>query len=173
MIKRIHDFLPDVKDYYTINDKGEIFSDNIHGQKMKDRITKQGYNRVVLSLVNNCQKSFMVHRLVLMAFNPNNDYENLQVNHIDGNKLNNNIENLEWCTASENQKHAVKMGLNWRVNNQNGEKNHNAKLTQDDVNKIFELRKQGLTHQAISKIFNVSRRHIGNILQGKRWNKQV
>lgn len=140
---------------------------------MKDRITKAGYNRVVLSLIDGSQRSFMVHRLVLMAFNPIDNYENFQVNHIDGNKLNNNISNLEWCTASENQKHAVKMGLNWRVNNQNGEKNHNAKLTKNDVNKIFELREQGLTHQTISDIFKVSRRHIGNILQGKRWKNQV
>ena len=48
----------------------------------------------------------------MMAFCPVENMEKLEVNHIDGNKRNNNLDNLEWCTSSENQKHAYKMGLN-------------------------------------------------------------
>lgn len=65
-----------------------------------------GYLRVCLS--HSVDK--YIHRLVAEAFIPNPENK-LEVNHIDGNKLNNNISNLEWCTRSENNKHAFKIGL--------------------------------------------------------------
>ena len=52
----------------------------------------------------------LIHRLVARAFIPTNDYS-LIVNHIDGNKLNNNVNNLEWCTPKQNVEHAVRTGL--------------------------------------------------------------
>ena len=48
------------------------------------------------------------HRLLMMAFRPVESMEKLQVNHIDGNKQNNNFENLEWCTTQENLNHAIR-----------------------------------------------------------------
>jgi len=71
-------------------------------------LSKDGYLRVVLC-VDRKMKSLNVHRLVLSAFSMSND--NLQVNHIDGNKSNNSLSNLEWCTQSENMLHAYKLGL--------------------------------------------------------------
>lgn len=68
-----------------------------------------GYLKVNLS-EDGWVKSFFVHRLVLQAFNPNE--EELEVNHIDGNKRNNNLGNLEWVTQKENVKHAYELGLN-------------------------------------------------------------
>lgn len=77
---------------------------------LKQSIEKDGYLTVGLSK-NSKTKTFKVHRLVALTFLRNEENKE-QVNHIDGNKQNNNIENLEWCTMSENMKHAVKNGLN-------------------------------------------------------------
>ena len=69
----------------------------------------QDYKMVSLSS-NHKSRKFLVHRLVAQAFIPNpNDKE--EVNHIDGNKLNNVVDNLEWCTKSENVEHAYRLGL--------------------------------------------------------------
>lgn len=77
---------------------------------MTKRPNKKGYDKVCLNL-NGKTKSVFVHRLVAIAFiaNPNNKP---QVNHIDGNKSNNLVSNLEWCTNGENQIHAYRLGLN-------------------------------------------------------------
>lgn len=82
---------------------------------IKEHIMKQTnsqcqYYRVPLTNKEHIKKYYLVHRLVAQAFIPNPD--NLeQVNHKDGNKLNNYVENLEWCTRKQNLQHAVKNGL--------------------------------------------------------------
>lgn len=70
----------------------------------------KGYLRVKLTL-NNKSKRVMVHRIIAEAFIPRVENKNV-VNHINNDKINNSISNLEWCTQSENCLHAVKMG-NW------------------------------------------------------------
>ena len=108
--RRIHDFIPEVKDYYTITSEGEIYSDNSGRMKTRNRSGTE-YQIINLSLLNGTKRTFRLHRLVLMAFNPVPIMEELEVNHIDGDKLNNALSNLEWCTSSENQKHAFNLGL--------------------------------------------------------------
>ena len=81
----------------------------IVGRIMPQTIQRKGYYAVTFHMNNKayCRK---VHRLVIEAFKPNPD--NLPcINHIDGNKLNNRIENLEWCTYQQNMQHAVRTGL--------------------------------------------------------------
>lgn len=93
MLLQIDNFIPEVKDRYFINEKGELFTD--YGQrKLRDGV-KNGYVKNGLVLKNGKNKSFFRHRLVMLCFKPRKDSNELQVNHIDGNKLNNQLSNLE------------------------------------------------------------------------------
>ena len=79
------------------------------GRIMPQTIQRKGYYAVTFHM-NNKAYFRKVHRLVIEAFTPNPD--NLPcINHIDGNKLNNHVSNLEWCTYQENMQHAVRTGL--------------------------------------------------------------
>lgn len=82
---------------------GKISSYYRHEKILKSGVLR-GYHHVSLRK-DNKTKIFKVHRLVLQTFEPNEDYEKLQVNHIDGDKSNNNLTNLEWCNSQENQLH--------------------------------------------------------------------
>lgn len=79
---------------------------------LKQTKSHKGYLTVSLSDRKHKRQTFFVHRLVAKAFIPNlHNYP--QVNHIDGNKENNSVENLEWVTQTENMQHAVDNGLKW------------------------------------------------------------
>ncbi|WP_461217380.1 NUMOD4 domain-containing protein [Lactococcus cremoris] len=111
--------------YYEVSDSGNVRSlDRVSnakngstqlrkGQLISPCTNKRGYKQVRL-ICNGVAKNILVHRLVLLTFKPINGL--LQVNHIDGNKENNNINNLEWATAKENIHHAYRTGLNSRRN---------------------------------------------------------
>ena len=104
------------ENYYQVSNLGNIRSVNritFDGRKLKGKpiklsINKFGYEKFNVSTKKG-QKQLRVHRCVLQSFNPIN--ENLIVNHIDGVKTNNKLENLEWCTDSENKFHAYANGL--------------------------------------------------------------
>lgn len=167
MEKRIHDFIPEIKDYYTITSDGLIYSDNSGLMKTRNRAGTD-YQIINLSKLDGSKRTFRVHRLVMMAFNPIENMDELEVNHIDGNKKNNKLENLEWCTASENQIHAFKTGLN---KSRRGEESNFSKLTNDDVKKIFELREKGLLQREIAEIVGCTKSNISCILRGKSWKE--
>lgn len=87
---------------YTIASTGEVF--NKQDKELHQYVNRDGYSLVTLSN-NGKAKTFQVHRLVANAY-IDNPYKKQTVNHIDGNKLNNDVCNLEWATHSENEKHA-------------------------------------------------------------------
>ncbi len=108
-----------------------------------------------------------IHRLVLESFRPIDNSDNYQCNHIDGNKINNILNNLEWCTQSENMKHAYKIGLE----SQKGICNSSCKKTEDEIIFIIKLLNENiLTQKEIGCKFGLSQSHISNIKNSKRWS---
>lgn len=96
---------------YIVYENGDVFS-NSRNRFLKHAIVN-GYHQVKLYFEDGKHKWFKIHRLVGMLFLPlPSDYENLQINHKDGNKDNNHYSNLEWRTPYENNKHARETGLN-------------------------------------------------------------
>ena len=166
MERRIHDFIPEIKDLYMINDKGEIFSDN--SGRMKTRYRAGSNYRIINFMTQEGKKrTFRVHRLVAMAFLPNPQNKQ-EVNHIDGNKENNSLENLEWATRQENAQHAVDTGL---IKPRKGEDCSFSILTREQVEEVFALREKGLLQREIAEIMNCTPSNISYILRGKTWRK--
>jgi len=89
---------------YLINEFGEIISPK--GKVLKQAISNSGYK-----FLNIKNKGYFVHRALAFCFINNIDSKLNQINHKDGNKLNNSLDNLEWCTKSHNMKHMYDIGL--------------------------------------------------------------
>lgn len=132
------------------------------GKYLKYCNDKDGYALVNL-YKNGKQKSQKVHKLVALHFILNLKNKPI-INHKDGNKWNNHINNLEWCTYSENNFHAYKNGL---MKGMKGENHPNAILKESDV-KI--IRSSKLDNKTLSTIFNISEKYIYNIKNNLRWS---
>lgn len=96
-----------------------------------------------------------------MAFIPNPNNKPM-VNHINGIKTDNRIENLEWCTSKENVNHAISTGLI----NQNGVNSINSRLTEKE---ILEIRSLNLPHLEISEKYNISKSYVSSIKRRRTW----
>ena len=152
---------------YQISNYGRVksFPRNGTGKEIKilrPQITKFGYLKISLHK-DNKSKFFQIHRLVAETF-IQNIKNKPQVNHKDGNKFNNYVDNLEWSTIAENNQHAYASGLKNSENNR-----RRSKLTDEQVswirkNYIPRDKEFGLT--ALSKKFNLSFAAIRKILRG-------
>jgi len=140
---------------------------------LRPAIDNKGYYRVGLS-VNGKLSTFKVHRIVAEVYVPGMK-EGLQVNHIDGNKLNNNADNLEWVTNRQNIVHAYSNGLTKgttgkRKNTENfkrGKENHATKLTEKDVILARTMRnRDNISLQSIADYFGVNRKTITHAIKG-------
>ena len=107
----------------------------------------------------------LLHRMIAEEWIPNPD--NLPfINHKDGNKLNNAVENLEWCTQGYNVRHAYALGI---YKNEKGEQARNVKLKEIEVLEIRKLYAEGRTQQSLADQFNIGRGTIGKITTRKIW----
>jgi hypothetical protein len=152
---------------YQVSSDGRVKS---RKKILSVRYNKLGYPVVVLWKSGEKPKNKLTHRLVAEAF-----IDHLEgkphVNHIDGNKANNCVENLEWCTASENAIHAYQYGL---TPSRKGTGCGRAKLDDDKVREIRKLLSNTeLTQHQIATMFGVSRTSVAEIKTGVRWSHVV
>jgi hypothetical protein len=149
---------------YLISDTGVVYS-NKRATVIKPRIDKDGYELVTLWFHSESYTK-KVHRLVAIAFIPN-PLELLTVNHKDGIKTNNCVENLEWLTIGDNHRHAFKTGLHTIGESRTA--GRPVKLKNSDILEIRNLIKEGLGNTAIGKLYGVSCGCIYSIRVGKSW----
>lgn len=161
-----HNYVTRYGYHYYATDDGHIYSEHL-GRNISEYFDKDGYKKVRLSNGDGSRKVFSVHRLILETFEPNPNSANLQVNHKDGNKTNNNLSNLEWVTCKENIDHAYNLGLYSNIGDNN---NGDHKLTTPQVLEIIDLLlEHKMTIQAIANKYQVSKFAIESIKYKRTW----
>ena len=176
MLTEVWKDIPDYEGSYQVSNMGRVRSvdrvvtyKNSRVQKHKGRVLKpciinSGYEQVGL-FDDNGRIGKSVHRLVLETFKPHVNMIDLQVNHIDGNKLNNHLTNLEWATGRDNILHAYDIGLI----DKKGERGSNVKLSNTDVLEILQRLDTGESQGDIALDFSVSKGCISHINIGLTW----
>lgn len=148
---------------YLISNNGLLksFKYTEKGRLLAKNINRLGYS--VYTLSNNSKtKTHTIHRLVAIAFIPNPDNKDF-VNHKDGNKLNNNVDNLEWCTHSENMIHAITTGLKTPIS---GICHYNSRFNKSE---ILDIRNSQLSESKLATRYGVNRATIGKIKRLERY----
>lgn len=150
-------------DGFFVNKLGEMFR---HGKQLKLHSTGRGesYYRMRVYNIDGSVYKKDVHRFVAEAFIPNPD-SLPHVNHKNGNKRDNRVENLEWCTPAHNVKHAFETGLN----NNYSEGHHSATLTNNQVHDICKKMQEGWRNCEIAKEYGSSKSVPTQIRNGITW----
>jgi len=126
-----------LSDGYEVSNKGRVKSPSIITRQNKvlpsrilscNNLNSYGYPRCTLRMTDGTRKEFLIHRLVALAFIPNEDKTKTDINHKDENKLNNDASNLEWCTKGEN--------------NNYGSRTLQVKIIQADRYRLYNVKEQ-------------------------------
>lgn len=151
---------------YDIGADGVVYSWK-SGERtvLKPRVDIGGYKTVGL-YVDGKVKRVKVHRLVAEAFLPKEDGKDC-VNHRDGNKWNNSVSNLEWCTRSENSKHACENGLNVYGSKQRDGKVKQRRFSIEQITEIKTLYQSGMSQRNIGKMYGCDHSVISEIVNDK------
>lgn len=147
---------------YMVSSLGRIR--NISGKLSSQSIHRQGYLRVSID-----GRNTLVHRLVAEAFIPNPENK-ATVNHINAKKDDNRVENLEWATQSENNRHALGLKLRFFTRKMWENCTKGQKLSKAQVQEIKEKFDAGTPQFKLAEEYNVSRAQICRIISGKSRN---
>lgn len=164
--------IPETDGYYQISNHGRIRSwkNGRWGKRQSPKIMKLGYCRNGYKrykvLIDDKLQNFSVHRMVAEAFIPNPENKP-QVNHIDTDKANNHVSNLEWCTQSENMIHRGDMGV---ANYKRGEDLSSSIFTEKQVKHIRNTYKENdITQREMAEYYDCSQSTIAAIITRRSW----
>lgn len=156
--------IPGYEGLYSITRDGRVWS---HIKKLwrKLHIANSGYITVNLK-VKGRQRTLFIHSLVLLTWGPPRPSLEHEVNHCDGDKLNNIVTNLEWMTHPQNISHAFSIGLSKQL----GVRHWNARLTEAEVLEIRHRYANGETHQpTLGSEYGIDQRTVSEIVTRRRW----
>lgn len=164
------------EDYFSISSCGRVYSKRTKKELVLG-MSKKGYRTLSTRIGgrDGVAKCFKIHRLVADAFVAKTSEDKVFVNHIDGDKLNNDYRNLEWCTIAENNSHAKMLGLSSSEHLININK-LNRKLTDEDILFIRNNYKPYCKEngsRALSRRYSVSHAVILSVVNNKRYRDVV
>lgn len=151
---------------YYVSNTGKVKTNDFNHTGLERElsvfVTSRGYVAVNL-MRNGIRRRKLLHQLVSIAFIENKNNRR-QVNHKNGIKTDNNVDNLEWCTSAENIQHAFRNGLNKASK---GESHYGCKISDEEVREIRKLRLFGMRLKTISKLYGVRFTTISSICTKK------
>jgi hypothetical protein len=162
-------FIDDIETNYIITENGTVYNIETEYKLKKFIISINNYYGVNIGLGRRgYYKTCTVHRLLGMGYIPNPNRKKV-INHIDGNKLNNSLDNLEWCTYSENNKHAYIYGLKKPTKPRCGEMSNLCLHSEKEVRKVCKLFEKGYDPEGIYREFGISKAFTSKIYYRKSW----
>lgn len=154
-----------LEDRFEVSNRGRVR--NIHSGTILKPFIACGYRTIRIYIKDNKEKNFSIHRLVAVTFIPNPENKP-QVNHIDGIKTNNNVENLEWVTPKENADHAFRTGLRTAI----GSKHPNSKLTEaivEEIKRDYVRGSKQFGARSLARKYGVNQKAIYSIIHNETW----